>query len=312
MRNSSLGSEGVTHLAIYAVLPALLIALAGYVAGKKLALDKGTVSKMCLYVLSPALTFNSLSTSEADLSAVWRLSGISLALPFVFTLVFSLVFKFVRFEKATSRGLLLATIFSNAGNYGLPVSLFAFGQEGMDFATVFFVVQGILLATYGVYVAASTKMDAKKALMTVLKMPAMYAALFGMGVKIFGIPVPQVIARPISLLAGGGIGVFLFLLGLQLVGTKGDSSLWKPVLLTVILSLLVAPVVAAIAGNVFGLSGLPWKILILQSAMPPAVNSTILAHEFDAKPDLVSCATLVGTLCSTVTLAAWIMALNAL
>ncbi|MGI6662447.1 MAG: hypothetical protein ACOX4B_03080 [Bacillota bacterium] len=46
--------------------------------------------------------------------------------------------------------------------------------------------------------------------------------------------------------------------------------------------------------------------------MPPAVNSTILAHEFDAKPDLVSCATLVGTLCSTVTLAAWIMALNAL
>ncbi|MGI6662448.1 MAG: AEC family transporter [Bacillota bacterium] len=172
--------------------------MAGYVAGKKLALDKGTVSKMCLYVLSPALTFNSLSTSEADLSAVWRLSGISLALPFVFTLVFSLVFKFVRFEKATSRGLLLATIFSNAGNYGLPVSLFAFGQEGMDFATVFFVVQGILLATYGVYVAASTKMDAKKALMTVLKMPAMYAALFGMGVKIFGIPVPQVIARPIK------------------------------------------------------------------------------------------------------------------
>ena len=72
-----------------------------------------------------------------------------------------------------------------------------------------------------------------------------------MGVRSSGIPVPQVIARPISLLAGGGIGVFLFLLGLQLVGTKA-TLLWKPVLLTVILRLLVAPVVAAIAGNVFG------------------------------------------------------------
>lgn len=299
-------------VAIDAILPALLIALTGYAAGKKLALDKRTVSKLCFYVLTPALTFNSLSTSEVDLSATWRLSLICVVLPLLLTLLFSQVFRLAGFERTTSRGLLLATIFSNSGNYGLPISLFAFGQEGMDFATVYFVIQGIVLATYGVYVAASTRMDAKSALMAVVKMPTVYAALLGLIVKLNGIQVPQVIARPVSLLAGGGIGVFLFLLGLQLVGTKGDSSLWKPVSLTVILRLLAAPCAAAVAGRLIGLSGLPWKILILQSAMPPAVNSTILAHEFDAKPDLVSFATLVGTLASTASLAAWIMVLSSL
>lgn len=302
----------VRRLPLDAVLPAFLIALFGYLAGKKLALDKGTVSKICFCVLTPALTFNSLSTSTVDLSAAWRLTVIALVLPFVLTLVFSAVFRFAGFPRDTSRGLLLPTIFSNAGNYGLPVCLFGFGQEGMDFATVFFVVQGILIATYGVWVAASSKMDAKGALGLVLKMPTVYAAIAGLGVKLFGLQVPQVIARPAGLLADGAIGVFLLLLGLQLVGTKSDASLWKPVSLTVVLRLFVAPMVAGVAGKVLGLSGLPWKILVLQSAMPPPVNSTILAHEFDAKPDLVSCATLVGTLSSVATLTAWIATLNRL
>jgi predicted permease len=293
-----------------AVLPAFSIALVGYLAGKRLSLDKGTVSRLCFYVLTPALTFNSLATSAVDLSAAWRLSLVALALPFVLTPLFSTVFKAGKLDRTTGRGLLLPTIFSNAGNYGLPVCLFAFGQEGLEFATVFFVVQGVLIATYGVYVAASSKMDMRSALGLVVKMPAVYAAAAGLIVKVFGVQVPQVIMRPVSLLASGGIGVFLFLLGLQLVGTKSAASLWRPLSLTVILRLLVAPVVAGIVGRVVGLSGLPWKILVLQAAMPPPVNSTILAQEFNAKPELVSSATLVGTLASLITLTAWIMVLK--
>ncbi|HHY75656.1 MAG TPA: AEC family transporter [Firmicutes bacterium] len=299
-------------MAIDAVLPALLIAFVGYVAGKKLNLDKATVSRLCFYVLTPALTFRSLATSEVDLSDAWKMSAASFLMPFVFALSFSLAFRAARFERATSRGLLLASMFANSGNYGLPVSLFAFGQEGMDLATVYFVIQGVILATFGVYVAASTSMSTRDALFAVARMPAVYAALAGLAVKLFGLKLPEIVSRPVGLLADGGIGVFLFLLGLQLVGTKADPALWKPVSLAVALRLLAAPFLAAAVGRLIGLSGLPLKILVLQSAMPPAVNATILAHEFDAKPDIVSCATLVGTLVSTLTLSAWIMALRAL
>ncbi|MGI6667206.1 MAG: AEC family transporter [Bacillota bacterium] len=295
-----------------AVLPAFSIALVGYLAGKRLNLDKGTISRMCLYILTPALTFNSLSTSTVDLSAAWRLSLIALLLPLLLTPLFSAIFRLMKLDGATSRALLLPTIFSNAGNYGLPICLFAFGQEGMDLATVFFVMQGVVIATYGVYVAASSRMDAKAALRLVLKMPTVYAAAAGLSVKFFGIPVPQVIMRPITLLANGAIGVFLFLLGLQLVGTASSASVWKPVSLTVVLRLLAAPVAAGAVGKVIGLSGMPWKILVLQAAMPPPVNATILAQEFDAKPGLVSNATLVGTLASLITLTFWVTALNGL
>ena len=118
---------------------------------------------------------------EADLSAVWNCRAL-VALPFVFTLVFSLVFKFVRFEKATSRAFSWLPSSVTPGTTAFRKSL-CIWAEGMDFATVFR-SQGILLATYSVYVAASTKMDAKKALMTVLKMPAMCCA-FRDGRKIF-------------------------------------------------------------------------------------------------------------------------------
>lgn len=295
---------------IDAVLPAFLIALLGYVAGGRLGLDKQTLSRLCLYVLTPALTFNVLATSKVDLSAAWRLSLAALILPFALVPLFLALFRLLKYDGATSRALLLPTIFTNAGNYGLPVCLFAFGQEGMDLGAVFMVTQSIVIATFGVYIAASSRMNARTAVRQVLKMPTVYASIAGLSVKVFSIPMPEIIMRPVGLLAQAAIGVFLFLLGLQLVGTVSRPSLWKPVSVAVFLRLIAAPVIAGAAGALLGLGGLPWKVLVLQAGMPPPVNSTILAQEFGAKPEVVSSSTLTGTVASVITLTLWIMALR--
>lgn len=297
---------------IDAVLPAFLIAALGYYLGQKLHLDVKTLSRVCLYILTPSLAFNSLATSTVDVSVAWRLIVTSLVFPFVEMALFIALFKLLRWDKDTSRAMMLASIFTNAGNYGLPVCLFAFGQEGMDLGVVFMVSQTIMINTLGVYIAASAQGNGLTAMKQVLKMPAVYAAVAGVIVKVFAVPVPIMISRPVGLLAQAAVPVFLLLLGVQLIGSGEGAKSWKEPMVVVPLRLVVAPVIAGAIGYFLGLSGLAWKVLILQGAMSTPVNATVLAQEFGAQPRMVSKVTAATTVISVLSLTVWIMVLRAI
>lgn len=292
-----------------AVLPAFLIAALGYVSGQKLSLDVSTLSRVCLYLLTPALTFNSLARSTVNFSVVWRLSFSTLLIPFLLMPLFLMIFRFLGWKTRLSRAMLLPSVFTNAGNYGLPVCLFAFGQKGMDLAVVFMVTQSILMATLGVFIAASSNMNAKAAFKQVLKMPAVYATIAAITIRFLKVELPAIIARPVELLSQAAVPIFLLVLGLQLIKAGKEQS-WRISGVVAFLRLIAAPFIVGLIGKLVGLSGLPLKILILQGAMPPAVNSTILAQEFNAHPQSVSEATMLGTIASVLTLSLWIMVLR--
>ncbi len=300
----------MTELPIDAVLPAFLIAAVGYLAGKRFKLDIQTLSRICLYILVPALTFNSLVTSKVDLAVAWRLVVSALLFPFVEIPLFLGLFKLLKWDQNTSRAMLLASVFTNAGNYGLPVMLFAFGQQGMDLGVVFMVSQTLMINSLGVYIAASAQMGPLTAMKQMLKMPAVYAAAAGIAVRLSGMPIPDLIGRPIGLLAQAAVPVFLLLLGLQLIGSAGKDSSWKEPAIVVPLRLIVAPVIAGFIGWAMGLGGLAFKVLVLQGAMSTPVNATVLAQEFGAKPETVSKVTAVSTVASVITLTLWIMVLR--
>lgn len=297
--------------ALGSVLPVFLIAAVGYFAGIKMPLDVSTLSRVCLYILTPALTFNSLANSAVDLQTVWLFGLAALIAPVVLAVLISWLYNRIGWEKTLSRSMLLPSIFSNTGNYGLPICLFAFGQAGMELGVVYMVMQSFLIATLGVFIAASSNMEPGQALKKVLRMPTLYGALLGILVKLLNLNLPQLLARPIALLSQAAIPVFLLVLGLQLVGTKPTHG-WQVPGVATFTRLVLAPAIIACLGKALGLQGLPWKILVLQAAMPPPVNATILAQEFDANPDLVSQTTLLGTLASLVTLSGWILMLNRL
>jgi predicted permease len=298
-------------LPIDAVLPAFLIAALGFFAGSRLKLEKQTLSRVCLHFLVPALAFNSLVTSKVDLAVASKLVAAALAFPFMEIALFFPLFKLLKWDQNRSRAMLLATIFTNAGNYGLPVMLFAFGQEGMDLGVVFMVSQTLLIYTLGVYIAASSQMNAGTAMKQVLKMPAVYAAILGVIVRLSGVRVPDILMRPVGLLAQAAVPVFLLLLGIQLIGSGAATRSWKVPSIGVLLRLVVAPMIAAVLGGVIGLSGLPWKILVLQGAMSTPVNATVLAQEFGAEPETVTGVTAASTVGSVITLTLWIMVLRA-
>jgi predicted permease len=70
----------------------------------------------------------------------------------------------------------------------------------------------------------------------------------------------------------------------------------------VVLSLIVAPLVALGLTSVLGLSGPARQAGVILASMPVAVVTTILALEFEIAPSFVTSAVFVSTLLSPLTL----------
>lgn len=66
--------------------------------------------------------------------------------------------------------------------------------------------------------------------------------------------------------------------------------------------LLVAPLIAYLVGRTLSLEGLDLQVLVLQSAMPTAVNTFVLVTEFGGDAAWVARTVMISTLMSFVTL----------
>ena len=66
--------------------------------------------------------------------------------------------------------------------------------------------------------------------------------------------------------------------------------------------LLVAPLIAYLVGRTLGLEALDLQVLVVQSAMPTAVNTFILVTEFGGDAAWVARTIVISTLMSFVTL----------
>src|SRR5207249_703754 len=119
-------------------------------------------------------------------------------------------------NRAELSAFLLVSMFSNGGNYGLPVVMFAFGTEALSHGTVYFVTSAILTYTLGVLIAAAGKRSMPRALAGVAKVPAIYGVTAAAFVLLTGLPVPVPLMRPVGLLSDAALPMMILVLGMQL------------------------------------------------------------------------------------------------
>lgn len=73
----------------------------------------------------------------------------------------NIVGKLLKLDPSEVSGLTLISTFTNSVNYGLPLVLLAFGQLGLDKASVYVIGQMIIVNTIGVYFAARSQFSVK-------------------------------------------------------------------------------------------------------------------------------------------------------
>jgi len=152
-------------------------------------------------------------------------------------------------------------------------------------------------------------MTFKEAVLGLLKVPTVYGVTLAAIINTFHIDIPSALARTIDLAAGGSIPLMIVLLGIELSRVQWSNSL-RGVGLSVSLRLLAAPLVALLLSSFFGLPGAAQQAAVTQSSMPAAVNSTILAAEYQLDSSLVTAIVFIGTLLSPLTLTPLIVLLG--
>ena len=191
-------------------------------------------------------------------------------------------------------------VFGNVGNMGLPLCLFAFGDEGLALGIIFFTVFVGIQFTLGISVAAG-QLSAR----ILVRTPLAWACLLGIALQLAGIGLPRWVGNTIGLVGDLAIPMMLLTLGVALANLK-VTSLWRSVLLSLGRLGLGLAVGLGIA-ELLGLEGAARGVLILESAMPVAVLNYLFAARYDRSPEEIAGLVLVSTTLSFLTLPALLL-----
>ena len=174
-------------------------------------------------------------------------------------------------------------------------------QDALAFATLNFVTSVVMFNTLGVLVASLGHMDLKTAAMGIFRVPAVYAVLLAGVLNHFQVTLPTPLDRTVALAANGSIPVMIILLGLELSRVRWSHSL-PAISLSAGLRLLGGPAVGLLLAALLGFRGAAWQGNVIESGMPAAVTTTVLATEYGLDTSLVTAMVFLGTILSPLTL----------
>ena len=283
------------------ILPVFLIAGAGFLIARRLQASVKTLSHVSFYALTPCLAFKMLATSKMTGPEAGRMVLMAVLVTATMGLLARVAAIPLGLNRAELSAFLLVSMFSNGGNYGLPVVMFAFGGEALAHGTVYFVTSAILTYTFGVLIAAAGKRSMTGAIAGIARVPAVYGVAAAALVLVTGLSVPAGLMRPVGLLSDAALPVMILVLGMQLERATIPDRPWT-VVVAVGLSLVAAPIVALALASLLQVSGSARQASVILASMPVAVITTILALEFDVAPAFVTSAVFLSTIFSPLTL----------
>jgi len=304
---------------IRATLPSFTIALLGFMLGRldsNREMNQKTISNMVYYFLTPCLVFSSLHKRSFDFQEFSVIGGAAFMLIAIMT---PLAFIFKKRSGTTENGYVLPVIFMNTGNISLPIALLMFGNEGLAKAILFHLMNIMVLYSYGVYLVSG-----KTDLMQFFKIPALWAAIFGVVAATSNPVLPEfvsagynIINKGVDVLALGAIPLLIINLGYAMSDTK--LSTLKEGMTGATLRLFGGPLMAfglvycyrltgwsPVSSEMDPLTALGYRtteaIIILNAAMPGPIMAYLLNVKFDNCPQKAAAMVAVGTLGGIVTI----------
>ena len=281
--------------------PVFLIVAIGAFAGRRLALEPSTLSKLAYWILGPVFIFDVLSKAETAPDVVVKMVAAGLGAMAVTGVVAWTVGSLARRPYGARAATVMTSVYGNVGNFGLAIVVFTFGTDALPLAGIMLIVINIGGLIVGVTAASRQRTSLLPAVRTALLAPMTLSVPPAIIVNAANVDLPLWVDRPVGLIAGALIPVMLLTLGIQLAGMTAPK-LGFDLVVPIGAKLTVAPLAAAVAGAVLGLEGTEAGVVVLQSAMPAAVFTALVAMEHDLEPELVTTTVLVGTLASVFTL----------
>lgn len=274
------------------VIPVFFLIAMGFTFARWRQINLASVTEVIVYLGTPSLVFTSLAGKPlyaGDLAILF--TGI-LAIYAGVGLLIRLYFMVFRFH---SRGFTLPVLFMNAGNMGLPLALFAFGQAGMVRATLLFVMCTLLQYSLGIFILQDHG-NWKE----VFRLPLIYATIAGLAVNLFQLRIPELLFQPLVMLGQAIIPLMLVSLGYRLYNVA--SVKWGHALGGALVRIVGGFSVANLAVTLIGAEGVNRQVLLLYGCLPSAVVNFVLTEKYRQDPELAASIVVLSTFLSVVTI----------
>lgn len=286
------------------ILSIFVIMAIGFVARKVKAVDAGFLRGLAAFMINIALPFAFIAAldrsipksvlPELGLMALW-----SVAIHVGSILLASVLYR--RFPENQRKILSFITVFTNCAFMGLPVAQGVAGTRGVMFASIFNLVYGILIYTYGVSLFQEKKEPGqwKKVLLN----PGIIAIFIGIILWFLPFSLPAFLLESTSLMAKLQTPLAMFIVGANIANIPMARIVpGKTLLLAVAVRLVGIPLAVYGLIRLTGATGIAPQISLLMTAMPAGAQTVVMAEKMNGDSGFASEVVFATTILSIFTI----------
>jgi len=273
------------------IFPILSIVILGYIYARyRKDTDMSSGNRINMDVFTPALIFDAMSQSNyavADYGYL-TLAGLTVVLGSGL-----LAWPVARIMGYPWKTFVPPMMFNNCGNMGIPLIILTFGNDALPAAIIL-----LALSNFLHFLLGRQMITQHWSARAVLLNPMILATLLGIGVSLLQLTIPDTLRVPVHMLGQIAIPLMLFSLGVRMISI--DFKDWKIGTLGALVCPLSGLLIAMLFIQLVPLPAEQIPILILFSALPPAILNFLVAERFDQQPHQVASIVLIGNLVSVV------------
>jgi malate permease and related proteins len=273
-------------------LPIFSIVLVGFIYGRVKKPNMTGANQVIIDLALPCLIFTSLSAKQFELTSA-SLFVLSATIVVIFSGL--LIWPLAKYSGTGAKALLPSVMFGNVGPIGIPITVLAFGPEGLAPAILILVFSNILHFSVGVGIM-SGRVDAK----LIYASPLVWATILGILFSYLQLSLPDWVGISVSMIGTILVPLMLLSLGTRLADSKIEHL--KVGAIGSILSIISRLLVTYIVLMLVPLEPIQKGALILFAGLPPAVFNYMFADRYKQEPDKVASIVIVGHLLSLLVL----------
>lgn len=275
------------------IAPVFIAAALGYGWAKLgWSMDTTLVTRLVTNIATPCLVVHTLLSVDLSPAALGEMALIAASVIGLMAAISAVLIRLMAWPRSA---FLPSMAFGNIGNMGLPLCLFAFGEEGLALAIAYFTVGSVAQFVLGP-AAASGRLSP----LAPLRTPIVWAVGLAVVLMLVDVELPLWTANTLDLLGGIAIPLMLLMLGVSLADLSA-ASLGRGIVLSA-WRLAGGFAVGYAVTLVFGLDGVARGVVLIQAAMPVAVFNYLFAAMHGNRQEEVAGLVLISTVLSFATL----------
>lgn len=290
------------------IAPVFLVVFLGFVLGRLRIADETwteVLNKLGLYVGFPALILHSLLQLRGLQELPIALLSLNAAILVVAVLSVWLVCSRISTTRRLRSTYAVCMFFGNVAYLGFPVvTALIPGSDAVASASA--AVYLVVLFTVGIALLEYERGQKSRPVdmaIAMFKNPLLIAVIVGVIGVAFGMTLPDILARPLAMLASTSSPMVLIALGVFIAFHSAGVATQRHALAISLLKLAVLPVLCGVVLFAVPVQG-DTRLVVLQAAMPLGLTPFALAEFYPLDRNVIASVVVISTLLSAATLAA--------